>query len=79
MRASECKKVKYNLKKLIKASVIIIFTDEAWSPLIRTVHSVINRSPPELLKEILLIDDFSLRSNLKINFNPKILRTINLY
>lgn len=44
---------------LPKASVVIIFTDEAWTPLLRTVHSVINRSPPNLLEEVLLVDDFS--------------------
>ena len=50
---------------LPSASVIIIFTNEAWSPLIRTIWSVINRSPAEYLKEILLIDDFSDRVELQ--------------
>lgn len=58
-RSSECRKLIYN--ELPKASVIIIFTDEAWSPLLRTVHSVVNRTPKNLLKEIVLVDDFSQR------------------
>lgn len=50
---------------LPKTTVIICFCEESWSTLLRTVHSVINRSPPEILEEILLIDDFSQRDHLK--------------
>uniref|UniRef100_A0A0N4Z1X0 Polypeptide N-acetylgalactosaminyltransferase n=1 Tax=Parastrongyloides trichosuri TaxID=131310 RepID=A0A0N4Z1X0_PARTI len=64
VRSSECKEKVYDLKGLPKTSVIIIFTDEAWSPLLRTVHSVFNRSPEELLHEIILYDDFSQREEL---------------
>lgn len=64
-RREECLDIHYDLDNLPQASVIIIFTDEAWSPLLRTVHSVVNRSPPQLLKEVILIDDNSQRDELK--------------
>lgn len=39
--------------------MVIVYHNEAWSTLIRTVWSVITQSPRELLKEIILVDDFS--------------------
>lgn len=41
------------------ASVVIVFKNERWSPVLRTVYSVLNRSPKHLLKEVILVDDQS--------------------
>lgn len=40
-------------------SVVIIFYNEAWTVLLRTVHSVLNETSADHLKEIILVDDHS--------------------
>ncbi|KAH9370958.1 hypothetical protein HPB48_013396 [Haemaphysalis longicornis] len=62
---STCKKLSYNVSGLPDTSIIIVFHNEAWSTLLRTVHSAIDRSPRSLLREILLVDDASERAFLK--------------
>lgn len=57
-RPEECRRWKYPMN-LPKTSVVIVFHNEGWTPLLRTVHSVVNRTPPKLLKEVVMFDDFS--------------------
>ncbi|XP_068231708.1 N-acetylgalactosaminyltransferase 6-like isoform X1 [Palaemon carinicauda] len=58
IRDPKCKTYLYS-EKLPTVSVVIPFFEEHWTTLLRTVVSVVKRSPKELLKEIILVDDGS--------------------
>ncbi|XP_069544791.1 N-acetylgalactosaminyltransferase 7 isoform X3 [Brachyistius frenatus] len=64
IRHEECKYWHYD-ERLMTSSVVIVFHNEGWSTLLRTVHSVIKRTPRRYLAEIVMIDDFSNKVHLK--------------
>ncbi|KAJ8267656.1 hypothetical protein COCON_G00128280 [Conger conger] len=64
-RMHECRSKKFDYRSLPTTSVVIAFYNEAWSTLLRTIHSVLESTPAILLKEIILIDDFSDKVYLK--------------
>jgi hypothetical protein len=58
-RNADCKRQRYDLDALPTTSVIIIFYNEPFSVLLRTVHSVLNTADAKILHEIILVDDCS--------------------
>uniref|UniRef100_A0A1W7RB35 Polypeptide N-acetylgalactosaminyltransferase n=1 Tax=Hadrurus spadix TaxID=141984 RepID=A0A1W7RB35_9SCOR len=83
VRMEGCKSKVYP-DSLPATSIVIVFHNEAWSTLLRTVHSVIRTSPRALLEEIILVDDSSERDYLgkkleeyvaKLEVPVKVLRT----
>ncbi|XP_052234412.1 polypeptide N-acetylgalactosaminyltransferase 13-like [Dreissena polymorpha] len=63
-RFDGCRSVTYE-NDLPTASIIIPFFDEWPSILLRTIYSIVNRTPRKLLKEIILVDDGSQMKELK--------------
>jgi polypeptide N-acetylgalactosaminyltransferase len=57
-RPNECRRRKY-LTELPTVSIVIPFHNEVLATLTRTIHSVFNRSPRELLREVILVNDHS--------------------
>nr|XP_027201320.1 probable N-acetylgalactosaminyltransferase 9 [Dermatophagoides pteronyssinus] len=63
-RDPSCRDEHYDYDALDPVSVIIIFHNEGLSMLLRSVHSVLNLTPPSLLKEVILVDDASTAAHL---------------
>ncbi|XP_055973459.1 polypeptide N-acetylgalactosaminyltransferase 4 [Sorex fumeus] len=73
-RMPECRAQTFNYARLPTTSVIIAFYNEAWSTLLRTIHSVLETSPAVLLKEVILVDDLSDRVYLKARLETYVSR-----
>ena len=71
IRHKGCKTKLYHAT-LPTVSVVIPFYNEHWTTLLRTFHSVINRSPAKLLKEIILVDDASTKPEVKMQLDDYI-------
>ncbi|OLQ15034.1 Polypeptide N-acetylgalactosaminyltransferase 10 [Symbiodinium microadriaticum] len=60
IRSGACRKLAAGYPtSLPQATIVIVFHNEAFSALVRSVHSVLNTSPPHLVKEVILVDDAS--------------------
>ncbi|XP_026309790.1 polypeptide N-acetylgalactosaminyltransferase 18 isoform X2 [Piliocolobus tephrosceles] len=64
LRPSGCRNLSFP-DSLPEVSIVFIFVNEALSVLLRSIHSAIKRTPPHLLKEIILVDDNSSNEELK--------------
>jgi len=65
VRSPACRQLSYDVDSLPDVSVIVPVFDESWSMLLRALHGLISRTPDRLLREIILVDDFSSRAYLK--------------
>lgn len=63
-RHPQCAKQHFDTDSLPTTSVIVIFFNEPYSVLLRTVHSTLNTCTGRLLKQIILVDDGSTNEEL---------------
>lgn len=78
LRHEECKYWHYPTE-LPTASVVIVFHNEGFSTLLRTVHTVLLRSPRKFLREVLLVDDFSDKESLKGQLDDYIMENFGAF
>lgn len=76
-RDPACLSIDWKANTLPKATVIIVEHDEKPTTLLRTVKSVLERSNPDLLDQIIIVDDFSdliVDSEIKVLPKVKVIR-----
>lgn len=67
-----CPLEKYTIETLPTVSVVICFYNEHVVTLLRSVKTVLERTPASLLKEIVLVDDFSDIDDLKQHLDTEV-------
>uniref|UniRef100_A0A8C0RRF7 Polypeptide N-acetylgalactosaminyltransferase n=1 Tax=Canis lupus familiaris TaxID=9615 RepID=A0A8C0RRF7_CANLF len=72
-RPKKCRQMTH-ATDLPQISVVFIFVNEALSVILRSVHSVVNRTPSWLLKEVILVDDNSDSVELKASLDQYVNR-----
>ncbi|XP_044096963.1 polypeptide N-acetylgalactosaminyltransferase 9 isoform X1 [Neovison vison] len=72
-RPKKCRQMTH-ASDLPQISVVFIFVNEALSVILRSVHSVVNRTPSRLLKEVILVDDNSDSAELKASLDQYVNR-----
>ncbi|OEH77341.1 inactive polypeptide N-acetylgalactosaminyltransferase-like protein 5 [Cyclospora cayetanensis] len=77
-RQPACMSITYDISTLPAASVLMVFYNEPFSTLMRSVHSVLNRTHPSLLQEIVLLDDGSDLADVAANGNGKLENYVKL-
>lgn len=60
-----CRNEVFDLDILPTASIVVIFYNEPYSVLVRTVHSILNTCDKKILNEVILVDDASTNDELK--------------
>ncbi|KAH8863871.1 putative polypeptide N-acetylgalactosaminyltransferase 10 [Schistosoma japonicum] len=74
IRHPKCRGALYS-EELPSVSIIIPVYEEHWETLIRTIVSILNRSPLKLIKEVILVDDGSSRKHLKERLDKYLSKT----
>ncbi|XP_069125503.1 polypeptide N-acetylgalactosaminyltransferase 1-like [Argopecten irradians] len=65
-RYMDCRRITYpDVTTMPTVSVVIIFHDEPLQLILRNIHSILDKSPPALILEIILVDDNSTLEYLK--------------
>ena len=70
-RSDWCRDQARLVTRLPKASIIVTVHNEAMSVLMRSINSIINTTPVELLEEIIIVDDASDMEHLEKGFDSK--------
>lgn len=66
-------------KDLPTISVVLIYINEALSVIKRAIRSIIAHTPKHLLKEIILVDDYSTYSELTVHIIKRVIKQVSVF